>query len=69
MNFDVVLLDCDFSTDDKYFAKAKEFYLVQTMDAFTIQPLTRFLSELKLKGLLDEKKLRIIINKSPWIKN
>ncbi len=63
MNFDVVLLDCDFSTDDKYFAKAKEFYLVQTMDAFTIQPLTRFLSELKLKGLLDENKLRIIINK------
>ncbi len=63
MNFDVVLLDCDFSTDDKYFAKAKEFYLVQTMDAFTIQPLTRFLSELKLKGLLDENKLRIVINK------
>ncbi len=63
MNFDVVLLDCDFSTDDKYFAKAKEYYLVQTMDAFTIQPLTRFLSELKLKGLLDENKLRIVINK------
>ena len=63
MNFDVVLLDCDFSTDDKYFAKAKELYLVQTMDAFTIQPLTKFLSELKLKGLLDENKLRIVINK------
>ena len=63
MNFDVVILDCDFSTDDKYFAKAKELYLVQTMDAFTIQPLTRFLSELKLKGLLDENKLRIVINK------
>ena len=26
MNFDVVILDCDFSTDDKYFAKAKEWY-------------------------------------------
>ena len=33
------------------------------MDAFTIQPLTKFLSELKAKNLLDENKLRIVINK------
>ena len=33
------------------------------MDAFTIQPLTKFLSELKMKNILDEEKLRVVINK------
>ena len=62
-NFDVVLLDCDFTTKQKYFALANEIYLVQTMDAFTIQPLTKFLSDLKANNLLDETKLRVVINK------
>lgn len=62
-NYDVVLLDCDFETNQLYFSYSNEIYLVQTMDAFTIQPLTKFLSDLKLKNLLDENKLRIIINK------
>ena len=61
--FEVVLLDCDFKTNPAYFALANEIYISQSMDAFTIQPLTKFLSDLKLKNILDESKLRIIINK------
>ncbi len=62
-NFEITLLDCDFSTDIEYFVKANEIYLIQSMDTFTIQPLTQFLSDLKLKNVLDESKLRVIINK------
>ncbi len=62
-NFEVILLDCDFETEESYFVFSNEIYLVQSMDAFTIQPLTQFLSNLKLKNILDESKLRIIINK------
>ena len=61
--FEVVLLDCDFKTNSAYFALANEIYITQSMDAFTIQPLTKFLSDLKLKNILDESKLRIVINK------
>ena len=61
--FDVVLVDCDFKTDLAYFVLASEIYLIQTMDALTIQPLTKFLSDLKLKNLLDENKLKVVINK------
>ena len=62
-NYDIVLLDCDFKTDANYFTNVSEIYLVQTMDALTIQPLTKFLSALKTRNLLDETKLRVIINK------
>ena len=62
-SFEIILLDCDYKTDSKYFVLSNEIYLVQTMDAFTIQPLTQFLSDLKLKNLLDESKLRVVINK------
>lgn len=62
-NFDISLIDCDFESDPNYFIHANEIYLVQTMDAFTIQPLTKFLSNLKSRNVLDESKLRIIINK------
>ena len=61
--YEIILLDCDYKTDSKYFVFSNEIYLVQTMDAFTIQPLTQFLSDLKLKNLLDESKLRVVINK------
>ncbi|MBR3324959.1 MAG: hypothetical protein IKG14_02795 [Clostridia bacterium] len=61
--FDVILVDCDFKTDLTYFILANEIYLVQSMDALTIQPLTKFLSDLKLKNILDESKLKVIINK------
>mgnify|MGYP003304810958 CR=1 FL=1 len=59
----LVLIDCDFKTPIKYFEYAMEIYLVQTMEILTIQPLTEFLSNLKNKGVLQDTKLRIIINK------
>ena len=62
-NFDICLIDCDFETNINYFIQSNEIYLVQTMDAFTIQPLTKFLSDLKSRNVLDESKLRIVINK------
>lgn len=67
-SYSAVLMDCDFETNINYFAKSTEMYLVQSMDALTIQPLTLFLSELKLKGALDESKLRVIINKEMKLK-
>ena len=63
-NYTVVLLDCDFETRDKYFKVAQEIYLVQTLDVLTIQPLTAFLRDLKVKGILNPAKLRIVINKN-----
>ena len=67
-NYSAVLMDCDFDTNINYFVKSTEIYLVQSMDALTIQPLTLFLSELKLKNALDETKLRVIINKEVKLK-
>lgn len=62
-NHTLVLIDCDFKTPTRYFEYAMEIYLVQTMEILTIQPLTEFLSNLKNKGVIDDSKLRIIINK------
>ena len=59
----VVLIDCDFMTPKGYFSAAQEVYLVQTMDVLTIQPLTAFLKELVTQNILDEQKIRVIINK------
>ena len=59
----LVLIDCDFNTPMEYFGNAQELYLIQSMDVLTIQPLTEFLRELQLKGMLEEYKLRIILNK------
>lgn len=61
--YEVVLLDCDFTTDAEFFNISNEVYLVQSMDAFTIQPLTKFLSDLKLKNKLDDNKIKVVINK------
>lgn len=63
-NHSLVLLDCDFSTNYNYFKEAQEIYVVQTYDILTIQPLTAFLRELKDRDILDQNKLRIIINKA-----
>ncbi len=63
-NYSLILLDCDFETNQNYFAKSQEIYLVQTYDILTIQPLTAFLNELKYKNILDQEKLRIVINKT-----
>ena len=61
--FSLVLFDCDTETDQEYFEIAQEIYLVQSLDVLTIQPLTTFLKKLKMNKLLNEEKLRILINK------
>ena len=67
-NHSLILIDTDFGTPLRYFEQSQETYLVQTFDVLTIQPLTAFLRELKAKNILDEKKLRIVLNKSVKIK-
>lgn len=59
----MVLLDCDFDTPDRYFKYSKEIYLVQSMDILTIQPLTLFLRRLSDKGAFSEEKARVVLNK------
>ena len=59
----VVLMDCDFSTPMRYFKYAQEIYLVQSMDILTIQPLTAFLRQLQDKGMFEENKARVVLNK------
>ena len=59
----LVLIDCDFDTPIGYFDNAQEIYLVQSLDVLTIQPLTAFLRELKAKNVLDQNKIKIILNK------
>ncbi len=59
----VVLMDCDFTTPIRYFKYAQEIYLVQSMDILTIQPLTAFLRQLKDKGMFEESKARVVLNK------
>ena len=67
-NHSLILIDTDFNTPFRYFEQSQETYLVQTLDVLTIQPLTAFLRELKSKNVLDEKKLRIVLNKAVKIK-
>ncbi len=67
-NYSVVLIDCDFRTPMSYFCYAQEIYLVQSMDVLTIQPLTAFLNELRSRNVLDESKLRIVLNKVERLK-
>ena len=62
-NHSIILIDCDFETPVEYFEKSQEIYLIQSMDVLTIQPLTEFLRELKIKNALSENKIRIILNK------
>ncbi len=59
----LILIDTDFETPLGYFKQSQETYLVQSMDILTIQPLTAFLKELKSKNILEERKLRIVLNK------
>lgn len=62
-NHTVILMDCDFTTPMRYFKYAQEIYLVQSMDILTIQPLTAFLRKLSDKNMLDESKVRVVLNK------
>ena len=61
--FSLILFDCDIETNQEYFEIAQDIYLVQSLDVLTIQPLTAFLKKLKMNKLLNEEKLKIIINK------
>lgn len=67
-NYSLILIDTDFDTPIGYFKQSQETYLVQSLDVLTIQPLTAFLRELKAKNVLDERKLRIILNKTVKIR-
>lgn len=67
-NHTLILIDTDFETPARYFKQSQETYLVQTLDILTIQPLTAFLRNLKAKDILDQNKLRIILNKTVRIK-
>ncbi len=67
-NHSLILIDTDFDTPLRYFEQSQETYLIQTMDILTIQPLTAFLRELKTKNILDQNKLRIVLNKAVKIK-
>ena len=62
-NYSLILIDCDFDTAPSYFASCQELYLVQSMDILTIQPLTAFLKELKVKGVLEPEKIKVVVNK------
>ena len=64
----LILIDTDFDTPIGYFKESQETYLVQTLDVLTIQPLTAFLRDLKAKNVLDENKLRVILNKTVRIR-
>lgn len=67
-NYSLVLMDCDFNTNYNYFAESQEIYLVQTYDILTIQPLTAFLKELADRNILDQNKLKVVINKALRVK-
>ena len=64
----LVLIDTDFNTPVGYFKQAQENYLVQTMDILTIQPLTSFLRDLKAKNIIEQEKLKVILNKKVKIR-
>ena len=65
----LILIDCDLNTQFDYFVKSQETYLIQSMDILTIQPLTAFLRELKSQDILDQSKLKIILNKTLRLKS
>ena len=66
--YSVVLIDCDFGTSVEFFKQSQEIYLVQSMDVLTIQPLTAFLRDLKAKDVLEQEKIRVIINKEEKVR-
>ena len=62
MDYQVVLVDCDFTTPIEYYKLSREIYIVQDMDILTVQEVTAFLRELKSREI-SLAKLQIIINK------
>ena len=68
-NYSLVLIDADFNTPVDYFRNVQEIYLVQSMDILTIQPVTEFLRTLKSQNVLEEEKIKIVINKEQKVKS
>ena len=64
----VILIDSDYETNIGYFKQSGGICLIQTYDILTIQPLTVFLRNLKSKNILDENKLKVVLNKSIRVK-
>ena len=64
----LILIDTDFKTPSRYFEQAQEIYLIQSLDVLTIQPLTAFVRELKSKNILEDRKLRVVLNKTVKIR-
>ena len=62
-NYSLVLIDCDFDTPEDYFRQSQEIYLVQSLDVLTIQPLTAFLRDMQERNAIDQRKIKIILNK------
>ena len=68
-NYSLILMDCDFETDYNYLRNSQEIYLVQSMDVLTIQPLTAYLRDLKAKNVLEQEKIRIVLNKYTTVRS
>ncbi len=68
-NYSLILLDCDFNTNYAYLKESQEIYLVQSMDVLTIQPFTAYLRDLKAKKILEQDKLRVVVNKYTKIRS
>ena len=64
----LVLIDADYNTNMGYFKQSQQVCLVQNYDILTIQPLTAFLKRLKERNMIEQSKLRIILNKTIKIK-
>lgn len=67
-NHTVILIDCDITTPPMYFKYSQDVYVVQSMDTYNIPNLTAFLDKLEQGRFLDNRKIKIIINKFVDIK-
>lgn len=67
-NHQLVIIDADYTTDFEYFKMADEIYLVQSLDVLTIQPLTTFLKDLKKQNIINDEKIKVIINQNIPVK-
>ena len=67
-NHSLILIDADFDTPHEYFKLANQIFAIQSLDVLTIQPLTQFMRDLKRKNILNDDKIRVIINKELAVK-
>ena len=67
-NHSLILIDTDFDTPHEYFKLANQIFAIQSLDVLTIQPLTQFMRDLKRKNILNDDKIRVIINKELPVK-